>query len=561
MDFEEIKETDEWSLYEIGRKYLTQINAYTDTDTNYRMFNGDQWYGLKVKGIEKVQYNFIKPIVDYKTANINQNLWAINFSSDNFDKDFRKRAEEVCDMLNRKSAQVWEREQMDHFLRVVSEDAAVNSEGIMYVDYDEKLQSPKMEVLNKCDVMYGNENTSDIQKQPYILIKRRVSILEAIELAKLYGVEDSKLSQIMPEDADVYDESGEMAKIEVNNDDKVTILTKLYRGDSTVHFSMATRYVQLKDDTDTGLNLYPLAHFVWREKKGSARGEGEVKNLIPNQLEVNKTLMRTLMTIKNTAFPQKVVNMSRILNPDAINQTGGILKYDGIEVDDVRKMFSVTQPATMSSDVWNSLNGMISNTRNLANAGDAATGGINPEQASGRAILAVQQASAQPLIFQQSALKKFVEDVAKIWIDMWITNDAEMVLQKEVEDPQTGLKQIIEETVQPYVLEKLKINVRIDVTPVSAFDRFAQEQSLENLLIKGFFNPQRYAELKVYADALPDNSVMPKQRLLDICASIEANQQKIAVMEQQAQMMQQNIDAYLNMDKDTQDAMMGQFMA
>ena len=62
------------------------IGMYGDTDLNYRMYNGDQWYGLKVKGVEKVQYNFIKPIVRYKTGVILSNLYAINYSSENIER-------------------------------------------------------------------------------------------------------------------------------------------------------------------------------------------------------------------------------------------------------------------------------------------------------------------------------------------------------------------------------------------------------------------------------------------------------------------------------------------
>lgn len=82
--------------------YCRMIGMYGDTDLNYRMYNGDQWYGLKVKGVEKVQYNFIKPIVRYKTGVILSNLYAINYSSENIEnKKFRKEATKICEMLNK----------------------------------------------------------------------------------------------------------------------------------------------------------------------------------------------------------------------------------------------------------------------------------------------------------------------------------------------------------------------------------------------------------------------------------------------------------------------------
>ena len=105
MDLEDLKQTDLWNLYEQGRNYCRLINMYDDTDKNYRFYNGDQWQGLKVKGIEPVQLNFIRAVVKYKVGTINSNLWAANFSSENFENaDFRKVAENTCEMLNKKAS-------------------------------------------------------------------------------------------------------------------------------------------------------------------------------------------------------------------------------------------------------------------------------------------------------------------------------------------------------------------------------------------------------------------------------------------------------------------------
>jgi hypothetical protein len=84
MDLKEIKDTDVWALYDKGLEYMRMKHVFSDTDLNYRMYNGDQWYGLNVEGIEPVQYNIIETIVNYKTSTINENLWSPKFSSENF---------------------------------------------------------------------------------------------------------------------------------------------------------------------------------------------------------------------------------------------------------------------------------------------------------------------------------------------------------------------------------------------------------------------------------------------------------------------------------------------
>ena len=87
MNYDELKETSIWCLYEKARNYNNMIGIYTDTDKNYRMYNGDQWHGLKAKGIEPVQLNIIKPIVKYKVGTINNNLYLPVYSADNFDNN------------------------------------------------------------------------------------------------------------------------------------------------------------------------------------------------------------------------------------------------------------------------------------------------------------------------------------------------------------------------------------------------------------------------------------------------------------------------------------------
>lgn len=555
MDLEEIKEIDIWTFYDQAINYCRLIGMYGDTDVNYRMYNGDQWYGLKVKGIEKVQYNFIKPIVKYKTGIVLTNLYAINYSSENFEnQEFRKSGEKICKLLNKKAARIWEHDYMDLKLRLIVKDAAINDEGVMYVRYDDEKQQPINEVINKNDIYFGNENDSDMQNQPYILIKQRKPVSEVKEIAENNGVSSEKINYIMG-DLENIEEAGEAAKYEKDN--MCTLVTKMYKKDGKVYFAQGTRYVDIKKETDTGLTYYPVAHLLWEEKKGSARGEGEVRYLIPNQLETNKTAMRRALTVKNTAFPQKIANMAKIVNPSALDEVGGTIKTNGgVSVDDVSKIFAYVNPAQMSPDVKALQEELIQSTRELAGAGEIATGQINPESASGRAILAVQQAAQQPLTEHLQYTKAFCEDLARIWLDMITVYNDSIELEDEIEDPQTGEKisQIVK--IPKVSLEELQAVVKVDITPKGAFDKYAQEMSIENLLTNGFFSVQRLPELKLYLDCLDDDANMPKQRILEVITRAEMEQQKIAQMNAQAQIMQENAMQFLMGDPDSQASQM-----
>lgn len=551
MDLQEITQTPIWTLYEKGRNYHRMTGIYVDTDRNYRMYNGNQWEGAKLGDVEPVQKNFIKPIVKYKISVIHDNLYAINYSSQNYEnQEFQKQSGRYCEMLNRYAARVWEKDKMDFKGRRISKDAAINDEGIVYVNFDMENMMPVNEIVKKNDIYYGNENDDDIQSQPYILIRKRMPVINAIELALAEGMSESKIPFIIG-DNDAFEESGEAAKLELDN--MVTVIYKMYKKDGTVHFSIATRWVEIAEDMDTGLKLYPVAHFNWEEKEGSARGEGEVRYLIPNQIEVNRTEVRRVLTVKYQAYPQKVVDVSKISNPQALNTVGGMIRTNGQPVEDVHKIVGTLPPAQMSPDVVKLQEDLIQVTRDLAGAGDTATGQVNPESASGRAILAVQQASQAPMTEQKESYKNFLEDLARIWLEYLIVHSVDGVNMEEVTtDPRTGEEVVQLVTVPQSVLEQLQATVKIDVTPKGVYDKFAQEQSLENFLLNGLFGAQRLSEFEAYVDALDDDSVAPKKKLKEICKHMRDEQMRIAQIQAEAQEMQQRAQMFLMEDPDGQ---------
>ena len=560
MDLQEIRETSVWQLFEKGRNYHRRTGIYTDTDKNYRMYNGDQWAGAKLGDVEPVQKNIIKPIVKYKVAVIHDNLYEICYSSQNYESPmFQREAVRYCDMLNGYARRLWERDEMDFKGRRVTKDAAINDEGIIYVDFNRENMTPVHEVVDKSDIYYGNENDDDIQAQPYILIRKRLPVVNAAELALSHGMSEDKLPYIIG-DNDTFEQSGEAAKDEV--DDMVTIVYKMFKQDGTVHFSVATRWVEIIEDADLGITRYPVAHFVWEEKKGSARGEGEVRYLIPNQIEINKTEMRRVLAVKHQAYPQKIADVSKIENPSALNTTGGIIKTKGITVDDVKKIVATIPPAQMSPDVKLLQDDMMNTTRELAGAGDTATGQVNPESASGKAILAVQQASQAPVTEQKESFKKFIEDIARIDMEYLIAYSEEGIdMEETVTDPMTGEEYVQVVNIPQSVFRQLKAVVKVDVTPKSVYDRFAREQTMENFLVQGLFQPQRLAEFEAYVKALPDDSVAPKQRLLDVIENIKKTQQKIAQIKAQAQLMKQRADQFLLSGPEMQAGRVSQIMA
>lgn len=539
MDLDDIKETDVWQLYQKSVNFMQRRNIYTDTDINYRFYNGDQWYGLKVSGVEKIQYNFIKQIVNSKTGTITSNLFAVNYSPENIEnKEFFEVAQKSCELLNKKASKVWDMDFMDKKVKRWAKQSAINDEAVCYVTYDFDKDSPVNEIISKNDVMYGDENEEEIQWQPYILIRQRKTVVELREFAKKEGLKQEEIKNIVG-DNDTSTNAGDSAKDEL--EDKAWLVTMLYKENGTVHFSQSTRYCTIKEDKDTGLTLYPVAHFNWEDQEGNARGIGEVRQLIPNQIETNKTAMRRAISVKNTAYPQKVVNVDAIQNMDAVTKVGATIKFKDMGNTRASDVFMNTTPAQMSTDSEKLQNELINISKDLSNASAATTGNIDPESASGRAILAVQNAQKEPLNDQVISLKAFIEDIARIWFEMWRVYAQEgLVIEVENVDGVTGEVSAELTTIPSYILEALQTSVKVDITPRGAFDKYAQELSLENLLQAGQIS------FEEYVDSLDTDSVMPKVKLENILKNRRDKEAQINQIEMKSEMMKQQAQSRLN---------------
>ena len=531
MDIDELEKTDIWNLYEKHMDFMRQRHIYSDTDLNYRMYNGDQWYGLNIKGIEKIQHNFIKQIVKQKVSNITSNLFAVNYSPENIENtEFMEMAQKCCDLLNKRASKVWDKDFMDKKVKKWAKQSAINDEAIAYVTYDFDEDNPVNEIISKNDIMYGNENEEEIQLQPYILVRQRKTVIELKEMASKEQIDPKIIATILP-DNDTSTIAGDAGKDEV--EDKCWLITKFYRKNGTIHYTQATKTCEINKDKDMGMYHYPFAHFNWEEKEGDARGIGEVRYLIPNQLETNKTAMRRALTTKNISYPQKVVNEDSIVNIQDVNKVGATIRFKDKGTLKANDVFMNTTPGQMGTDSEKLQSELITLSKDLNNVSEATAGNINPESASGRAILAVQQAQNQPLTDQLIGLKSFIEDIARIWFEMWQVYASDGLVVEFEQNGMDGVSEVQLIQIPSYVLDALSTSVKVDITPKGAFDKYAQELSLENLFTN---NKISFEE---YVDSLDSDSVMPKTKLENIVKKRKEAQDQIAQMQLQANQMMQ----------------------
>lgn len=521
--------TTVWQEYERGKDYNYQQQLYEKSRKNYDFYLGKQWGNTKLEGMQPITLNIIKSIVKYKVGVVKTNSYQIYFSSDTYEnEEQRKKLQDICDMLNRYANRLWEKNKVNKLVRNCVDDACIDNEGIIYfyADPDPDSNNILCEQIDRTNIYYGNENDDDIQNQPYIIISFRRTVEEVKEEAKENGISEDEI-ELITEDQEIEEQSGsELRTTEIVP--MCLVLLKLYKKDGKIWAKKCTKLATVMDDTCLEISLYPVAHILWERVKGSARGQGEVEYLIPNQIEINKTATRRALVVKMVAFPKLVANVKYIKNPKALNKVGTTIELNELNADDVNKVVNYLKPTGISSDAYNLQKELEEDTQSLAGAGDTVTGNVDPTQASGKAILAVQQASQQPINQQVEYYKDFIEDIARIWFEMLKVNSVKgitLTTEKKDYTNNTTIEEMYE--ISQDELEKYDFDIKIDITPKSPFDKYAMEISFENLLGAG------HITFEEFVNALPDDATLNKSALKEILKDREEKSNIITQIEKQ----------------------------
>lgn len=534
--------TDEWKLYEKGKSYNMSVGLYEDTEKNHNFYHGKQWGKARLGNIKTITLNFIKTIVKTKVGRLNSYLYQIVFNPNTYENyEEQQKLDEVCKSLNKYCNRMWEQSQVNKKIREILKDSCIDSEGVIHAY--EKDENIEVEVIDKTNIYYGNENDDDIQAQPYIIISYRRTVDSVREEAIKNGMSEDEAIAMITADSDYEEQPGRDKRVDEISP-MCLVLLKYYKKNGTIWLKKSTKTAVIREDADTRLTLYPIAHMVWEDVKGYARGNGEVKYLIPNQIEVNKTATRRALAVQLSAYPKLVANTDYITDISSLEKVGAAIKLTGMAADDVNKVVGYLRPATMTTDALNLQQDLMKNTQELAGAGDVVSGNVDPTQASGKAILAVQQAAQEPLNEQLEKMKTFLEDLARIWYEMLQTYSVNgIIATKEVKDSKTGKTIETAYTIGYEDLQKLKFNIKIDITPHSSYDKYAQEQSLENLMTSQIIT------FKEYVNALSEDSVMPKTKLDKILRDREEEQTRLTEMQMEANQLNSAMNQVMAMQE------------
>lgn len=503
--------TDIWQQYEKSKNYLSSEQLMEKSQRCHDFVDGDQWKGLVVpRGMDRpVQLNVLQPIMKNATALVGQNSLEIVFSPLN-KTVAKERYVQMCETLNKFVKDTWERLKFDSKVWNILEDAYITGDALVYSFWDTENDEIKVEFLDNVNVFYGDENNPEIQEQPYLLIPQRKYLTDVKAEAAANGLSQEEIDLIVA-DSNIEGVNGNTRELE--NDTKVTVITKLWKKDGAIHIARTTRNVVYQPEialetADGKVTMYPIAKYSWKLRKNSARGAGDIWDKIPNQIEINKGVYRFCQAVKTTCFPHKMF-LKNALSPEAIAKLdvpgSSIEIANGGNVQAVNNLVGYLQPGSLSpyaAQIWQML---IEQTRDLAGAGDNLEN-INPENASGTAITAAREAKALNVNGQVSAYQQFIEELVLIWADLWKAYSIEPITSETVLPD--GTKQTVQIAATEF--KGLKPSVRVDLSPSTPYSRYAQEQELKDLFVRGKIS------FEEYVDALDDNSHLPKQKLKNI---------------------------------------------
>lgn len=455
---------------------------------------------------------FLKRVVSYFISQLVSDDIAVQFDPW-LDVPQAKRA---CAILKGEVDRIIEETKAKSKARDMLRNCAVDGDGCFYFYYDVENEDVAIELTDNTKVLFGNPHNDDVQTQDRIIVVQRLTIEKAKKIAKQNGISDEDIEHIRPDTENFMEEN------EDYDDELVTVFTRFWKENGTVHFAKCTKDIMIKEDIDTGYHLYPIAWMSWEKVKNSYHGQSPITGLIPNQIYVNKIMAMAMLHTKMTAFPKIVYDKSKL--PEGWDNTVGQAIGVVGNVSDV--VMQATRPAEMSQQAIQLVDKVIEYSKELMGASDAALGDIKPENTS--AIIATQKASAMPLELQKQSYYQFWEDSVRIILEIMRVNFGTREVSADLFDVDgSEERKIIPFDFEAHDYKKMKLDVKVGAS--SYWSEIAQAQTADTMLInKVITDPVTYLE------AVPDTVIKDKAKIL---ARLRAQMKQTQMIAEEQQVM------------------------
>lgn len=485
--------TNVWKYYERGKAYNNSLvpNQYNVVRTNTEFFIGNQWQNLPqtpaMSRLPKPTFNILKRVASLFIASLSSSAVTVRLEPlAHYDgSGMAGPDDDVAAFANASVNNLLEKLNFDYRLREALYDGVQTGDYCAHFYWDATAQpfgarlGPHrgeigMELVDGINVMFGNPNEFDIQKQPYVIVvgrdtamnlRREMEQFRRARNGMVSGTAATKSDEnLVQADGENWDFAGVGGRTEAQADDDVgkvlycymytkvqkeqemidpkTGLTVMepelgpdgmpkYEEDAngllipkmvpaketvtTVRVTKATRSTIIYEDVDTGLSLYPIAWGNWERQKNQYHGRALVTGLLPNQISINKLFASAIRHVDLMAFPKTVYNADLISSWN--NEIGQAIGVHGIQPgQSIQQVAYNLQPSDMSNQVFALIDKAMAYTKECLGTTDAQMGNVKPENTS--ALMVLNTNAEVPLENIRAGEYEWLEDCCKIMLDM-----------------------------------------------------------------------------------------------------------------------------------------------
>jgi len=268
-----------WKYYEDGRTYNNALtpNQYSLVETNTEFFTGNQWLNLPntpaMRGLPKPTFNIIKRVASLFIASLTSSGVTVRFEPLAYydgtgqlknskqmlegadpDKAVKHKGLDAAVFANAEVANLLEKFKFDYRIREALFDGAQTGDYCAHFYFDpdampyggafgEHRGEIQMELVDGINVMFGNPNDRNAQRQPYILLVGR----DTVENLR-WEAERFKANKKIYRSGKSNENSADQLEMEIQPDSE------------TLDFAGIGGKVELPSDDDNGKALYVIMY-------------------------------------------------------------------------------------------------------------------------------------------------------------------------------------------------------------------------------------------------------------------------------------------------------------
>lgn len=498
-----------WDEYLSGENYHQQIKLHETVKRNEQFYNGDQWEGVNAPDLEKPVINIFKRAITYMGSQIISDDIGINLEP--FAED--KQSSTNCLILTEQINRVVEITKAKSKNREIIRDAAISGDGAFYCYFDPdkgKFGEIEIETIDNEKVIFGNPFEHDVQKQRHIIIVKRMMLEDVKERAKDFGVPESDIEMIQPDERTSY--AGER---ESTDKKLVTVLLRFWKENGVIWFSESTENIFIRKPTRTKSKLYHIAWMPWDKRKDSYHGVSVMTPYITNQIYINKMWALAMVYSSKMAWPQRFYDATKIRG----NLTNKVGQAIGVAGDPKTAVWFDSPAGNMSAQVLELVDRTLQYTRESMGVTDAALGDVRPDNTS--AIIAAAEQTAAPLIYQKLANYQLWEDMVHIILDIIeeYYGLREVYIETKLPD---GTKTKAKMDFDFSGIDYDSFNIKVNIGAATYWSQLMQVRTMD-----AFFQSGIIDDAILYLEHIPDNYISGKEELI---RELENRRQQAAML-------------------------------